>query len=86
MRTKAEKRHNDWVKAIHKREVDRAIRAANPFQHDWYDNLHQYSKNKIFCSCPLCAAKTSINGPTISDLRKQQSMRDKEDEFVAGEE
>ena len=24
----------------------------------WYDNLHQYSKNKIHCSCPLCAAKT----------------------------
>lgn len=21
---------------------------------DYYDNLHQYSKNKIHCSCPLC--------------------------------
>lgn len=24
----------------------------------YYDNLHQYSKNKIHCSCGLCVAKT----------------------------
>ena len=24
-----------------------------------YDNLHQYSKNKIHCSCPICSAKTN---------------------------
>jgi hypothetical protein len=43
----------------------------------YYDNLHQYSKNKIHCSCFLCSAKSnkyrgrgiSINYK-ISDLRK----------------
>ena len=54
----------------------------------YYDNLHQFSKNKIHCSCPMCSAKTrnkkrrknngrgfapSINYK-ISDLRKVQSM------------
>ena len=56
--------------------------------HPYYDNLHQFSNNKIHCSCPICSAKTrnkkrrknngrgfapSINYK-ISDLRKIQSM------------
>ena len=24
----------------------------------YYDNLHQYSKNKIHCSCPLCRGES----------------------------
>lgn len=48
MRSTAEKRHNDYKKAIRKREIDRDINGASIFFHDWYDNLHQYSKNKIF--------------------------------------
>ena len=62
MRPTAEKRHNDYKKAIHKREIDRDINGANIFFHDWYDNLHQYSKNKIFCSCPQCSRKTNNKG------------------------
>ena len=46
MRETAEKRHNDWVKAIRKRNL----------YPDYYDNLHQFSKNKIHCSCPMCRA------------------------------
>ena len=48
-----------------------------------YDNLHQYSKNKVHCSCPYCSAKTrnksrrryasSINYRRM-DLRRQQAM------------
>ena len=53
MRTRAEKRHNDWIKAIRKRNIIRA------YGWDYYDNLHQYSKNKIHCSCPMCRAKTA---------------------------
>lgn len=26
---------------------------------EWYNNLHQYFKNKIHCSCSLCAEKTN---------------------------
>lgn len=52
----------------------------------YYDNLHQYSKNKIHCSCPMCSPKTKNKGkrarknynPTHnykpSDLRKKIDM------------
>lgn len=43
MREKAEKRHKDYAKAIRKRRIDREL---NP-EKDTYNNLHQYSKNKI---------------------------------------
>ena len=53
MRTHAEKRHNDWKKAIRKKKI------INAYGWDYYDNLHQYSKNKIHCSCPMCSQKTN---------------------------
>ena len=54
MRNLAEKRHNDWTKAIRKRRI------VNEVDHfDMYDNLHQYSKNKNFCSCWACSRKTN---------------------------
>ena len=53
MRTHAEKRHNDWKKAIRKKKI------INAYGWDYYDNLHQYSKNKIHCSCPMCSIKTN---------------------------
>lgn len=54
-RTSAERRHNDWTKAIRKRRIAKEVYA---FGENWYDNLHQYSKNKIHCSCPICSMKT----------------------------
>lgn len=81
MRTHAEKRHNDWMKAIRKRRLDRTIYGNT---RDWYDNLHQYSKNKIFCSCPLCRAKTrkgsswGVGGKNwpIADKKRIDEMND----------
>jgi len=87
MRTHAEKRHNDWKKAIRKRRIDRE-RDNSENHKDYYDNLHQYSKNKIHCSCPLCASKT--RGKTvkctcgtgenwsIADRRKIEKMDNQE--------
>ena len=31
-------------------------------EHPYYNNLHQYSKNKIHCSCPMCSPKTRNKG------------------------
>lgn len=91
MRPIAEKRHNDWYKAIRKRRIDRECDAASPYHKDWYDNLHQYSKNKIHCSCPLCACKTTNKhgrmwwapkyNPSIRDRKIQDSMDDSEYEL-----
>lgn len=61
----------------------------------YYKNLHQYSKNKIHCSCMLCSAKTRNKGgrrnkkgnyaPSlnykISDRRKIDRMDYEENEF-----
>ena len=55
MRTKAEKRHNDWKKAIRKKKI------INAYGWDYYDNLHQYSKNKIHCSCGMCSRYRKTN-------------------------
>ena len=82
MRPLAEKRHNDFKKAIRKRNIDREVRQFT--DKDWYDNLHQYSKNKIHCSCPLCCAKTDRNakeGNPIPDRRKIEAMDDQEKEL-----
>lgn len=46
---------------------------------NFYDNLNQYSKNKIHCSCPLCNTKRNgnrINYLPLSDQRKIASMKD----------
>ena len=54
MRNLALKRHNDWKKAIRKRNI-----CLHEYGWEYYDNIHQYSKNKIHCSCPSCKAKTN---------------------------
>ena len=82
MRTHAEKRHNDWKKAIRKRRITRSW----GWDTEYYDNLHQYSKNKIHCSCPLCACKSKGKkvkrtcGPSenwsVADKRKIEEMED----------
>lgn len=45
---------------------------------EWYHNLHQYSKNKVHCSCPCCSAKTNTakyksRGPV--DPNRHHSMK-----------
>lgn len=105
-RERSWRRHKDYVKALRKRELDLSVSwwsevPADPLKFDvsggMYKNLHQYSKNKIHCSCPSCSAKTrnksyrrrhlhanyspSINY-CISDLRKVQSMNYNEVDFL----
>lgn len=67
--------------------------------HDYYDNLHQYSKNKIHCSCPCCNSKTRNKGARrqmrgnyqrslnykASDLRKILAMDEELLEYMGVE-
>lgn len=65
-------RKNNVHKAIRKRKI-----ATKIYKTSYYDNLHQYSKNKIHCSCPLCAFNHKKNGYVnypISDIRRISSM------------
>lgn len=67
-------RRMNWRKALRKRRIIRN------YGYDLYDNLHQYSKNKIHCSCPACrgyyydAGNNSKLNKKISDRRKIDSM------------
>lgn len=71
--TGGENRRRSILKALRKKRIDSAIygyldRGNYAREHGYYDNLHQYSKNKIHCSCPMCASKT--NGRCISRFKK----------------
>ena len=78
MRTRAERRKNDFNKAIRKKNIVDDLHGYLPE----YDNLHQYSKNKIHCSCPSCSVKTgkynnSFQNYKHSDQLKIASMNSK---------
>ena len=105
MRSRAWRRHMDFRKAIRKRKIDMNTTwwPRSPFvlwnyevreqRIGMYQNLHQYSKNKVHCSCPMCSPKTRNKGhrnrknynPSInykiSDLRHQNSMKDDEKDY-----
>ena len=51
---KGKRRKIDYKKAKRKARIDLA-RSCDGLP--LYDNLHQYSKNKIHCSCQLCRGK-----------------------------
>ena len=77
IRTRAERRHNDIKKAIRKQKIANSV---YPKDKDWdyYNNLHQYSKNKIHCSCYLCSCKTRDKkkkyAPTNRERRRVDEM------------
>lgn len=67
-------------KALRKKRINNEVYWDGK-EYPYYNNLHQYSKNKIHCSCPLCRAKTRNKGRghglyspsinySISDKRK----------------
>lgn len=76
-RTRAERRHNNMIKAIRKKRIAEEV---YPNEEGWsyYNNLHQYSKNKIHCSCYLCSCKTRDKkkryAPTNKERRRIDEM------------
>lgn len=71
-------RRKNWRHALRKRMIDRAKSAGR--WPDYYDNLHQYSDNKIHCSCWMCrnginAGHNSEHQLKISDKRKLDAMK-----------
>ena len=81
-------------KALRKQRISREVDYWSPGSRgEHFDNLHQYSKNKVHCSCPLCSTKTRNKGRRDrknyqrsinykkSDLVKQMSMDSQMEEY-----
>ena len=96
MESRALNRYKSYVKAKRKQQLAKEI-YYDGANRPYYDNLHQYSKNKIHCSCPACSAKTMNKGrksnnynPThnhkISEKRKIMAMDYDKMEFYLIEE
>ena len=83
---------------VSKRKALRKRRIAEDVLGITYDNLHQYSKNKIHCSCPACSEKTRNKGSRrfksgnynrhinykCSELRRQVAMDHDEEDYNNG--
>ena len=80
------------LKALRKRRIDKHVTWYSEERgYGLYNNLHQYSKNKIHCSCSMCSAKTRNKGASkhkgmspginykISDIRKIQRLEYQDD-------
>ena len=61
MESRALNRYKSYVKAKRKQQLAKEI-YYDGANRPYYDNLHQYSKNKIHCSCPACSAQTKNKG------------------------
>lgn len=76
----------NWTKALRKQRICREVYGS-----DFYDNLHQYQKNKIHCSCPACKGenesfgKNSPANQTLSNQKKIASMKEELDEIFEEE-
>lgn len=83
--TGGENRYYSWKKAKRAKRLD-GQRGRIFAEYPWYDNLHEYSKGKIFCDCYWCRCKTRQKGKKdywkISDLRKME-REDWEDVYQA---
>ena len=92
-RSRAYNRDVSKRKALRKRRIAKEVYYDGK-EHPYYNNLHQYSKNKIHCSCPMCSPKTRNKGHRnrknyqralnykASELKRQISMDDEELEYT----
>lgn len=78
IKNRGERRKINFLHAIRKKKIDKSLPLGEEFP--MYNNLHQYSKNKIHCSCPDCRGRSAHHGDNsieqlkISEQKKIQSM------------
>ena len=76
-------RYMSKKKALRKKKIADEV-YWNGKEFPYYNNLHQYSKNKIHCSCPLCRAKTKNHegyNYDLKDLKRQEAMDNDEKNY-----
>ena len=75
---KQKKRKLNFTKAVRKQNISRKV-----YRMDWYKNLHEYSKNKVHCSCGMCRFRSTWepDRKPIADVKKIESMEDELREY-----
>ncbi len=76
---RAARRKTSVNKAIRKRFISQKCIGGSTGWSGLYNNLHQYSKNKVHCSCWMCRP----DGPSLRDIRMKQSARDKMRDYLS---
>lgn len=79
-KSRAKRRKNNVYKAIRKKKISQSISLLPKEK----KGLHEYSKNKIHCSCNYCKfrSKFNPNQRTYSDMKKDVSMDYKMKEYI----
>lgn len=82
MRTKAERRKNDYKHITKKEYILKHVYSKGAFDGVTHGGqTHRLNKGKVHCSCPLCSYKTKIHGKKHSEELRINSMNDKEKDF-----
>lgn len=86
------RRKKNYFKALRKKRLSDQIYPHVSSTWHYYDNLHQYSKNKIHCSCSDCSTKTRNKGHkrcwqksinySMADIRKILRMDNSMEEYT----
>lgn len=82
---RGERRKINFLHAVRKKKIDRQYPLGDKYP--MYNNLHQYSKNKIHCSCPDCRGcstghgNNSVEQYKLSDQKKLNEMESKLNEI-----
>lgn len=58
----------------------KAFLSRNIYGIDWYRHMHQYSKNKIHCSCNLCCFQSFFE-PDQKPLQDKKRIEDMDEQI-----
>ncbi len=82
-RSRGDRRKIDYQKAKKKKTK------INHHGFDYYNNLHQYSKNKVHCSCRLCRGKDYFGRHILTEQeikstdKMQEELKEISENFLA---
>lgn len=86
--TKKDRSRGDRRKINYKKAKKKKAK-INHHGFDYYDNLHQYSKNKVHCSCRICRGKDYFGRHILTEQEiknnneMQEELKEINENFLA---
>lgn len=75
-------RNRAYYRKERAKHIRRKKRICERYGWAYYEDDGRYSKGKIHCSCPLCAAKSKNGNWKHSDLIKIERLKQQEKEYI----